>query len=180
MRALIAAKANIEELGVGDWRPLHTAVRGFCFAFAGPLLFIIAQASSGCLGAVEVLIENGAQVNARASDGTTPLIKAATNKRRQVCSYLIQHGADANIVGDMKLSALMHAARVGDLELTQILVEEGNANVTAVDHAGNTALDIAEQHNMSEVAIYLWHRGADSAALRSASGTVANLLVSTY
>jgi hypothetical protein len=50
-----------------------------------------------------------------------------------------------------------------------MLVEVGNANVAVVDQFGNSPIDIAEQHNMSETAMYLWEHGCESAAFHQAS-----------
>eukprot|EP01122_Echinamoeba_exundans_P007520 TRINITY_DN2336_c0_g2_i4.p1 TRINITY_DN2336_c0_g2~~TRINITY_DN2336_c0_g2_i4.p1 ORF type:complete len:954 (-),score=97.34 TRINITY_DN2336_c0_g2_i4:65-2926(-) len=50
-----------------------------------------------------------------------------------------------------------------------MLVEMGHANVAVVDEFGNTPIDIAEQHNMSETAMYLWEHGCESAAFHQAS-----------
>lgn len=50
-----------------------------------------------------------------------------------------------------------------------MIVEKGKANVAVVDELGNSPLDVAEQNNMSEVAVYLWEHGCESAAFHQAS-----------
>ncbi|MDB5013345.1 MAG: ankyrin repeat protein [Daejeonella sp.] len=45
---------------------------------------------------VELLIKNGADVNAQSQDGSTPLQLAAANEKLDVVLLLLKHGADAN------------------------------------------------------------------------------------
>lgn len=43
------------------------------------------------------MVENGADVNMQASDGTTALIAAIMQGNYQVVEYLLEHGADPNL-----------------------------------------------------------------------------------
>ena len=43
---------------------------------------------------VEILIANGADINAKDDDGETPLHKAAWERHEEIAKFLISHGAD--------------------------------------------------------------------------------------
>lgn len=58
------------------------------------------------LGVVKALVEGGADVNARAQNGQTPLFTAAATGLYEVVVYLHQHGADLNARLDTGATAL--------------------------------------------------------------------------
>lgn len=51
-------------------------------------------ARSGCFDCVKVLVEAGADVNAKTKDGKTPLHLAKFKGQREVAEYLMSHGVD--------------------------------------------------------------------------------------
>lgn len=119
------------------------------------------------------LLEAGAEVDARArwtngTEGWTPLLIAAKDRRWDVVRLLLDHGAaiDArampNDEGDEHVgigaTALMTAAREGDLEVVRELIARG-ADLTAKSPSGRSALSFACEGS-PEVVAELLSRGA--------------------
>ena len=150
---------------------------------------LMAAARSGSLEAVDALVERGARVNgAEATRGQTALMWAVANRRPAVTRALLAHGADLaartrtrrrvyNMGGSRSAgsasrgialeevteggtTALLFAARSGDLESARLLVAAG-ADVHDTAGDGNTALAIAAHGGRASLAMYLLERGAD-------------------
>ncbi|MBV9123142.1 MAG: ankyrin repeat domain-containing protein [Planctomycetes bacterium] len=79
---VLEAGADIEQRGINDWTPLHRA------------------ANAGNLDMVRLLVEHGADLNARTRiDGhETPIMEAALRGQVEVIEYLLQKGADPTLV----------------------------------------------------------------------------------
>ena len=75
----IAAGADVNAKYEG-WTPLHTAVEG------------------GHKEIAELLIDNGADVNAMDKDGRTPLHFASAKGHKEIAELLIAEGADVNVI----------------------------------------------------------------------------------
>ena len=68
-------------------------------------------AKSGNGRAVSMLLDLGADIDARDSDGMTPLLHAAAEARdAKTIRHLLQAGADINLRDAKGMSALLHAA----------------------------------------------------------------------
>jgi ankyrin repeat protein len=67
------------------------------------------------MDAVKLLVEKGADVNATADDGTTPLMLAAMNEKQDVVDYLLARGSQA-AVKDAKGQTALDYARKGKVE----------------------------------------------------------------
>lgn len=65
----------------------------------------------------KVLIENGADVNAKDNTGVTPLMFASTLDHHAVAKLLIESGSDVNAKDNDGWSALIFAAYNGNLIL---------------------------------------------------------------
>lgn len=80
----------------------------------GRTLLMIACRQGG-LPQVELLIERGADVNARSPAGTTPIMYAKTaafaNGSTAILSLLLRRGADINAVDNHGLTALQYTTR---------------------------------------------------------------------
>ena len=147
---------------------------------------------TGNLVAVNALLARGADVNAKESTHSqTALMWAVANKRPEVTRALLAHGADLRArsavrtrvyimggnrssgsgsrdapiseVADGGSTALLFAARSGDLESAKLLVAAG-ADVKDVEADQNTALIIAAHSGNASVAEFLLDKGADPRA----------------
>ena len=161
---LLAAGANPNTALLAGETPLMVASRG------------------GYPAVVEQLIAGGANVNAHGSRGQTALMWAASQKHPEVVKVLVSHGADLHAKSDAwsemmavpphgylgynKMiphggeTALMFAARVGDVESARVLVAAG-ANVNDNDAWGISATTLAAHSGFGDVVAFLLDKGAD-------------------
>jgi cytohesin len=112
---LIANGAKIHPEDKDGKTPLHTT------------------AAAGFKDAVELLIKNGANVNANKS-GDTPLSWAIWRNHKEVIRSLVLHGADVNFTPEDDYPPLHYAVWNGDRDLVKLLVNKGaNVNSTGND-----------------------------------------------
>ena len=93
---------------------------------------------------VKLMLEAGADPNAYFTDGSTALLNVFTNYDQacDVLPLLLLHGADPNLAhADTGYTALMIAASAVRVDLVKVLLEHG-ADVTQVNHAGISVLDM--------------------------------------
>lgn len=127
---LVTLLAENRELTAGyshdGWTPLHLA------AFFGH------KASA------EILLANGADVNARSGNNmaNTPLHAAAAGRRGDVIAVLLAHGADANARQNGGWTALHSAAQNGDVDSAKLLLSHG-ADAQSRAENSQTPLDLA-------------------------------------
>jgi len=136
---------------------------------------------------VQVLLQDGADVNTRLPDGWTTLMCAAYNGHTDTLKTLIAHQADPNSRGGHGWTALMVAACNGHSEAVKALVANG-ADVEARDNNEKTVLMWAAQRGDMEIVRFLLERGARldtrnnrgltalTYALREGNAEVADLL----
>ena len=142
---------------------------------------LMAAARSGNLEAVRLLLDRGADVNARERyKGQTALMWAAAERHAPIVKLLLERGADWKVrsfdreTRPPKLSAassispiprggftaLMFAAREGDLESVRIMLDAGvDINFGDVDNV--TPLVAAIMNKQYTLATFLIDRGAD-------------------
>ena len=111
---------------------------------------------------VKVLLEHGAEVNARSSQGATPLDDAALKGRVEVARLLLQHGADVKARNSYGGTPLHDAALGGHADVVELLLENGAA-IDARDDSGATPLYQAAAWGRLEVVDLLLRKGADAA-----------------
>lgn len=107
---------------------------------------------------VEMLINAGADVNAKDSFGNTTLRIAAGSRNKDIAKLLIDAGADVNAKDSSGNTTLRIA--VGDKDITKLLIDAG-ADVNAKDSSGNTALTIAAYAGSEDVVELLIKAGAN-------------------
>ena len=153
---------------------------------------VMVAARSGSPASVEQLLAKGAHVNAHATRGQTALMWAVAQKHADVVKVLLAHGVDIHARSDAwsevmavpphghleynraiphgSDTALMFAARVGDVASATLLVSAG-ANVNDADAWGVSATAMAAHAGYGELVAFLLEHDADPNA--SAAGFAA-------
>ncbi|KAI9892747.1 MAG: hypothetical protein M1814_001167 [Vezdaea aestivalis] len=110
---------------------------------------------------VRLLLEKGADIEAKDNSGKTALYWAARNGHETVVRLLLEEGADFKAKDDEGGIAL-HWAVVGDDDetITKLLLERG-ADTEAKDNNRETALHWATWHGHEAIAKLLLENGAD-------------------
>jgi len=149
---------------------------------------LLAASRAGRTDMVKALLEHGANVNAKENvRGQTALMWAVSQRHPEVVRTLLEHGADVKVhtlsnsqlvyTGDVSgagrnpaewvmrtidrggSTALMFAARQGDLESAKLLIAAG-ANPNDVGPDGMTALVMASYSGHGDVAAFLLSKDA--------------------
>ena len=143
---------------------------------------VMVAARAGYAEVVELLLAKGGDPNKHGTRGQTALMWAISQKHPDVVKVLLAHHADINLRSEVwnevmaipphgylpynkpiphgGETALMFAARVGDLESAKLLVTAG-ANVNDTDAWGVSATTLAAHSGFREVAEFLLDKGAD-------------------
>jgi ankyrin repeat protein len=118
------------------------------------------QGSNDC---VELLLEAGAQIDARTNDGRTPLSVAVENGHAGTAMLLIVKGADCHSCDRRLLRTPLHwAVLSGFLDCSiQLLERGGSKSIDALDRAHHTPLLLAVLHKHVEIATFLVKKGAN-------------------
>ena len=119
---------------------------------------------------VELLLEHGADVNAKGSDDGTALQAASYKGHEKVAELLLEHGADVNAEGGGYGTALQAASYNGHEKVAELLLEKG-ADVNAEGGGNGTALQAASYNGHEMVAELLLEKGARVNAEGGENGT---------
>ena len=118
----------------------------------------------GHVEVARVLLQNGADVNARDISKWTPLRQALDDKGHvEVALVLLEHGADVSAQGVDNWIPLHWASRRGHENLARVFLEHG-ADVNAQDIFRWTPFRRALDNGHMEVALVLLEHGADESA----------------
>jgi len=136
--------------------------------FAGFLLFdshgnfpLSWAAMSGHLHLVQMLVEEYFfPLDFQNYEGNTALATAVIAGYEKVVSYLLENGANPNIVNIRKESPLHFATCFGNWEIASSLISHG-AWIDTEDDCGDTPLHWAVRENNIEVIEYLVSKGAN-------------------
>lgn len=119
------------------------------------MLYAAEQGQTRC---VEVLLDKGANINARDSVGNTALIVSSEHGHTDTVRCLLaKPSCDVNCAGTYGLTALHRAAWHAYNDITALLLQAG-ANVNMCDQAHETALHVAAQRGNIEVTRLLLQR----------------------
>ena len=141
LRALLrTGRAEIDKRDSLSRTPLHRAVM------------------EARIGAVELLLANGASASAGDNKSRTPLSFAARQGHLKMVKLLLDNGASVSSVCDRGKTPLHYASGAGHLAVARILLENG-VSVTAQDTQNFTALDDAVLNQKWEVAELLLEEG---------------------
>jgi len=117
---------------------------------------------------VRLLLDSGANIEARNAEGDTPLLRAAAYGQTEIFQLLLERGAKMNVREKLGMTPLIAAACAcavatmnGTYDILKILLQNG-VDVNAKDHDGRTALMLAASSpdDVSSVKLLLSH-GAD-------------------
>ncbi|WP_157154466.1 ankyrin repeat domain-containing protein [Brachyspira murdochii] len=126
------------------------------------------MASLHNIAIAELLIENGADIEAKDDDDINVLVYASTYNNEEMVKFLLEKGADANTVCEIKNehidispTPLMNAAYRGNTNIINMLLENG-ADINYTTDYGMTALMMAASFNQFEAAKVLLENNADT------------------
>jgi len=120
------------------------------------------KATNCSVSMVRLLIEKGADINAKNNDEETPLHRAVWQSNLDVIRLLIEKGATVNAKGNGGRIPLHEAAFKGNPEVVRLLIEKG-ATVNAKDSEGKTPLYWAATaiNGIPDIIRLLIEKGAD-------------------
>ncbi|KAG8517273.1 2-5A-dependent ribonuclease, partial [Galemys pyrenaicus] len=126
---------------------------------------LMSAAEGGQVKVVQILLEDmKADVNVRDNRGSNALIYALKHsdakKVEDITRLLLHHGVDVKVRGEEGKTPLILAVEKKHLDLVQMLVKQKHTDVDDQDRDGNTALWVAVQSNLSEIAQLLCDKGA--------------------
>jgi hypothetical protein len=126
----------------------------------------------GHTGAVQVLIDKGACLEATDKYGKTPLMWASINGHTTAVCVLVERGACLEAADKLGQTALMHACQNGHVEAVRVLLASYSAGgpVDLADKLGQTALIHACREGHTGAVEMLLEKGA---SLVSATGHTA-------
>ena len=113
-------------------------------------------AESNCLEAIRYCLDNGCDINSRASDGATALRIAVRRGSIDTCRFLIGiPDIDINLGVDTDNAPIHIAAKYGDLQILRLLTMMPECDINLVDRDGETPLICAASANQSAVIKFL-------------------------
>ncbi|MBQ4875150.1 MAG: ankyrin repeat domain-containing protein, partial [Rickettsiaceae bacterium H1] len=108
----------------------------------------------------KLLIDSGANVNAKGRLNRTPLFLAVCNGHTEIVKALIDAGVDVDAQDGFNWTALMYVAREGNSDIAKLLIDSG-ANVNAKGRLNRTPLFLAVCNGHTEIVKALIDAGAD-------------------
>jgi ankyrin repeat protein len=126
---------------------------------------LLIGASSGCGEVCRILLEHGANVEARDACHDTVLMSAAAGGYGEVCNILLEHGADVEAVGCKAdgITPLITAAITGHHEVCEVCLKHG-ASVNTPNAEQLTPLHCAALGGHAETCGVLIEHGANMEA----------------
>ncbi|QKX59877.1 uncharacterized protein TRUGW13939_07019 [Talaromyces rugulosus] len=117
--------------------------------------------AGGNIGIVRILLQNGANPDARGGDlNASPLCIAAHIRSYPIVKLLIENGADVNVADNGGLFPLHHAAHNGHMEMVSLLLKHG-AKVDPHENNRKSPLWLAAQFEKTEIVRVLLENGAN-------------------
>ena len=101
---------------------------------------------------VSELLKHDTFVNAQDNEKSTPLHVACKRGNIQIVKLLIEKNAFINIHDKLGLTPLHVAIKNKNPEIVQFLVQKSNCNLNVKDKNGKTALDMAIEENLFDIA----------------------------
>ena len=136
------------------------AVKEYSQYFPRQMTGLHLAASLGVKPAVQLLLEEGTNMEAADQDGWTPLRGASRNGHVEVVRLLLEKGADVDAADKVGRASLYEASQCGHIEVVRLLLEKG-AKVKVASQDGWAPLHGASAHNHIEIVKLLLEKGAD-------------------
>lgn len=131
-RALIEFGADVNSRTTCKWTPLY-----------GCATYRKSKIPEAHVANARILVNSGAEINARDEDGVDSLMKAARQEVPQLAAYLIDEaGICLTNKDNMGLTALAYAIRRQSAQTLTVILDRG-ADYTLKDNRGNTVLHAA-------------------------------------
>ena len=124
----------------------------------------------GHIEIVQLLLDRGADIEARDSNRYTPLCLASRWRHIKIVQLLLDRGADIEARASDNRTPLCLASWCGHIEIVQLLLDRG-ADIKARDSDRRTPLYLASSGGHIEIAQLLLDRGADIEARDSDNRT---------
>ncbi|KAK0068485.1 ankyrin repeat domain-containing protein 17 [Biomphalaria pfeifferi] len=121
---------------------------------------LLFAARAGGLEAVQKLVDQGCEINAKGVSGITAIMMASHHGHRSIVSYLIYQGADVNCQTFDGWTALMSAAQNGHTDIVALWINNG-ADVNFRRNDGWSALFGASQNGHCHLVELLIDSGAN-------------------
>jgi len=138
---------------------------------------LLVASSKGYDEEVLRLLNLGADVNVRTTEGVTPMMYAVQNGHEKVVKILLLNGADPDVIPYNNPPALIVAVSNNNLEISELMIRKG-ADIDIKDHDSRTALMHATAYGYSQMADMLLYYDADVNA-KDNNGITA-LMISSY
>ncbi len=174
VKAMLAKNVNINATDEYGYTPLHHAMRIDIVALllakganvnakggalkGTPLHGAIEDAEKGV---VELMLENGSDINATRTDGQTPLTLAVESRKKDVVELLLAKHANINAANNWDFTALHIAVYKNLPDIATLLFNEG-ANINAQQEKGPTPLHVAVKESRIDMIKLLIAHGAET------------------
>jgi ankyrin repeat protein len=120
---------------------------------------IFTVSRNGNIAKVQLLLDQGVDINKPDMNGSTPLFIAAQYGHLEIVNALLEKGADINKANNISLTPLIIAILNDRVEVVKALLEKG-ADINITNNRGATPLHLAAYHNV-EIVKALLEKGAD-------------------
>ncbi|KAJ5111313.1 hypothetical protein N7532_001848 [Penicillium argentinense] len=121
---------------------------------------LLLSAHRGLTDFVELLLLQGADIEARDSIGMTALHWACRENQIDTARFILSRNVDVNLWGAQYVTPLICAVKGGHFQMMKVLMEHG-ANVNAQDDSGMSALMHAASESLEDIMHLLLANGAD-------------------
>ena len=152
-------------------RRRHPSSLAFMLHVETHAMSVFSAAAAGQLDVVCTLLDEGAKLDARDSDGRTALHHAAANGHAVVVQSLLERGARFDTFDEGNWSPLHSAAAAGRAEVVAYLIAAGTDIDASAASSGSTALVLAASKGRTDVVRVLLGKGANPLATDASGAT---------
>lgn len=121
---------------------------------------LLESANTGDLEKFKMLLNKGADINAKDFVGKTAMTNSLANRHFNLSKFIIEKGADVNTSGINGYSPIYVAVTVNNTKIVEMLLDRG-ADANATMDASLPVLMLAIKNNNSDIVKALIIKGAD-------------------